>query len=170
MGRAPRPTDEGLVYHATNRGNNRARVFADEDDHRAFLHSLTQTQLRYPFRLYGYCLMSNHFHLLLKPEAGVAVSRILQSLTVAHTWRYEAQVDPIRRSLRDGLPFGSPAWLETMAEKLGRPLERRGEGDPGRWKNETAPVFSCFFRRFFLFDTGFSVAASDNKAYILNVP
>ena len=32
--------------------------------------------------------MSNHFHLLLKPDAGESISRILQSLTVAHTWRY----------------------------------------------------------------------------------
>ncbi len=88
MGRPLRPIEDGLVYHAINRGNDRQVVFADEQDHRAFLHSLGQTQLRYPFRLYGYCLMSNHFHLLLRPEPGVAISRILQSLTVAHTWRF----------------------------------------------------------------------------------
>jgi REP element-mobilizing transposase RayT len=33
-------------------------------------------------------LMSNHFHLLLKPAPGQSISRILQSLTVAHTWRH----------------------------------------------------------------------------------
>lgn len=43
---------------------------------------------RYPFRLFVYCLMSNHFHLLIRPETGQTISRILQSLTVAHTWRY----------------------------------------------------------------------------------
>lgn len=88
MGRPLRLNDDGLVYHAINRGNNRETVFADEQDHLAFLHSLGQTQLRYPFRLYGYCLMSNHFHLLLRPEPGSTISRILQSLTVAHTWRF----------------------------------------------------------------------------------
>ena len=46
------------------------------------------TRERYPFALYGYCLMSNHFHLLLKPMPGQSISRILQSLTVAHTWRH----------------------------------------------------------------------------------
>jgi putative transposase len=50
--------------------------------------ALAQTQVRYPFALFGYALMSNHFHLLLRPEAGQSISRILQSLTVAHTWRY----------------------------------------------------------------------------------
>ena len=43
---------------------------------------------RYPFALFGYCPMSNHFHLLLKPGSGQSISRILQSLSVAHTWRY----------------------------------------------------------------------------------
>jgi putative transposase len=88
MGRLPRPIEDGLVSHALNRGNNRAPVFGDDADFRAFLEALGQTQGRYPFRLFGYCLMSNHFHLLLGPEAGQSISRILQSLTVAHTWRY----------------------------------------------------------------------------------
>jgi putative transposase len=85
MGRLPRPTDDSLVYHALNRGNNRADVFADEEDHEAFLFALAKTRQRYPFQLYGYCLMTNHFHLLLRPGSGQSISRILQSLTVAHT-------------------------------------------------------------------------------------
>ncbi len=88
MPRLPRPVADDLVYHALNRGNNRAVVFGDADDYRAFLEALARTQRRYPFVLYGYCLMSNHFHLLLAPGPGQSISRILQSLTVAHTWRY----------------------------------------------------------------------------------
>jgi putative transposase len=88
MGRLPRAIDEGLVYHAVNRGNNRGDVFGDDADREAFLEALARTQARYPFHLFGYCLMTNHFHLLLRPGTGQSVSRILQSLTVAHTWRY----------------------------------------------------------------------------------
>ncbi|MHB1799928.1 MAG: transposase, partial [Vulcanimicrobiaceae bacterium] len=88
MGRLPRAIEEGLTYHAINRGNNRADVFVDDDDRLAFLQALATTRQRYPFRLFGYCLMTNHFHLLLRPEPGQSISRILQSLTVAHTWRY----------------------------------------------------------------------------------
>jgi putative transposase len=88
MGRLPRVIDDGLVYHAINRGNNRADIFADDADFVAFLHSLAVTKQRYPFELFGYCLMTNHFHLLLRPGSGQSISRILQSLTVAHTWRY----------------------------------------------------------------------------------
>ena len=53
-----------------------------------FLGDLARTKAQYPFALFGYCLMSNHFHLLLKPAPGQSISRILQSLTVAHTWRH----------------------------------------------------------------------------------
>jgi putative transposase len=88
MGRLPRPVADGLLYHALNRGNNRASVFGDHGDFRAFLRALVQTGQRYLFRLYGYCLMTNHFHLLLEPCEGQSISRILQSLTVARTWRY----------------------------------------------------------------------------------
>jgi putative transposase len=88
MGRQPRPVADGLLYHALNRGNNRHAVFFGSDDFETFLHSLRQTQLRYPFFLFAYCLMNNHFHLLLQPENGQSISRIMQSLTVAHTWHY----------------------------------------------------------------------------------
>jgi putative transposase len=88
MGRPTRPIDDGFVYHALNRGNNRAAVFADDADHAAFLEALDRTRGRYPFHLFGYCLMTNHFHLLVRPEPGQSISRILQSLSVAHTWRH----------------------------------------------------------------------------------
>ncbi len=88
MGRLPRAIDDGLIYNASNRGNNGADVFTANRDREGFLESIGQTQARYPFRLFGYCLMRNHFHLLLQPEPGQSISRILQSLSVAHTWRY----------------------------------------------------------------------------------
>ena len=88
MGRLPRKSDDGLVYHAFNRGNNREAVLGDDADCAAFLEALARTWDRRPFRLFGYCLMTDHFHLLIQPEAGQSISRILQSLTVAHTWRY----------------------------------------------------------------------------------
>jgi putative transposase len=88
MPRSPRPVADGLLYHALNRGNNRATVFFGPEDYLTFLKALGQTQQSYPFHLFGYCLMSNHFHLLLSPGPGQSISRILQSLTVAHTWHY----------------------------------------------------------------------------------
>jgi putative transposase len=87
MPRPLRPIDDGLVYHVINRGNNRMNVFRKQADFRAFLDALADLKARKPFRLYGYCLMHNHFHLLLQPIE-TTVSRLVQSLLVSHTQRY----------------------------------------------------------------------------------
>ena len=87
MPRPLRPIDDGLVYHVINRGNNRQDVFHKPDDFRAFLTALGELKERKPFKLYGYCLLNNHFHLLLRPT-GATISRIMQSLLVSHTQRY----------------------------------------------------------------------------------
>ena len=90
MPRPLKPIEEGLIYHVIARGNNRQNVFHKEGDFKAFLQALADLKQRRPFELFGYCLMSNHFHLLLKPR-GAPVSRILQSLLVSHTQRYHKQ-------------------------------------------------------------------------------
>jgi len=55
MPRLPRPVADGLLYHAINRDNNRAAVFASAADFQAFLDALRQRQRSHPFRLFGYC-------------------------------------------------------------------------------------------------------------------
>lgn len=70
-----------------NRGNNRQEIFFDEGDFQAFLDAVLDLREHKPFELYAYCLMSNHFHLLLKPLED-NISRIMQSLLVSHTQRY----------------------------------------------------------------------------------
>jgi putative transposase len=87
MPRPLRPIDDGLIYHVINRGNNRQNVFRKPADFKAFLAALGELKERKPFQLYGYCLLNNHFHLLLRPT-GATISRIMQSLLVSHTQRY----------------------------------------------------------------------------------
>ena len=94
MPRPLRPIDDGLIYHVINRGNNRQPVFFNAGDFQAFLDALWELKGRKPFALYGYCLLSNHFHLLVRPQ-GDSISRIMQSLLVSHTQRYHKH----RRSL-----------------------------------------------------------------------
>jgi putative transposase len=87
MPRPLRPINDGLIYHVINRGNNRQDVFHKPADFQAFLTALADLKERMPFELYGYCLLNNHFHLLLRPK-GPTISRIMQSLLVSHTQRY----------------------------------------------------------------------------------
>jgi putative transposase len=87
MPRPLRPIDDDLIYHVINRGNNRQQVFDGEGDYFAFLKAIADLKERKPFYLYGYCLMNNHIHLLIRPKE-VPISRIVQSLLVSHTQRY----------------------------------------------------------------------------------
>ena len=87
MPRPLRPIDDGLIYHVINRGNNRQDIFHKPADFQAFLAALADLKDRKPFELFGYCLLNNHFHLLLRPK-GATTSRIMQSLLVSHTQRY----------------------------------------------------------------------------------
>ncbi len=87
MPRPLRPIQDGLIYHVINRGNNRQDVFRKDGDFQAFLDALAELKQRKPFELYGYCLLNNHFHLLVRPIAA-SVSRLVQSLLVSHTQRY----------------------------------------------------------------------------------
>jgi len=87
MPRPLRPIDKGLIYHVINRGNNRQNIFDKPGDFEAFLSSMRDLKERRAFELYGYCLMPNHIHLLIKPLE-TTISRMMQSLLVSHTQRY----------------------------------------------------------------------------------
>jgi putative transposase len=63
-----------------NRGHNRETVFADDDDRRHFLNLLARDQERFPWRLYHYCLMSNHFHLLVQLQEPKNLSLLVAGL------------------------------------------------------------------------------------------
>ena len=88
MPRTARASVGGLCYHVLNRGNARAEVFHDEADYRGFLELLGAAGERVPMRVLGFCLMPNHFHLVLWPRAEGELSRYLQWLLTAHVRRY----------------------------------------------------------------------------------
>jgi hypothetical protein len=83
-GRRPVRATEQSQYGS---GNNRADVFDDHANCVSFLEAFAKTRDRYPSRLLGYRLMTNHFHLLLRLKAGHSISPTLRSFAVAHTSR-----------------------------------------------------------------------------------
>ncbi len=56
----------GAVYHITSRGNARQNIYNDDDDRQKFLSILTLVVERFHWICHGYCLMDNHYHLLLE--------------------------------------------------------------------------------------------------------
>ena len=88
MPRTARAAVGGVCYHVLNRGNARGQVFHDDADYRGFLELLATAGRRVPVRLLGFCLMPNHFHLVLWPRAQGDLSRYLQWLLTAQVRRY----------------------------------------------------------------------------------
>ena len=84
MARKPRVHFPGALYHVISRGNQRQDIFLDDQDLNTFLSYLSEYKIRYPFHLYAYSLMKNHFHLLLEVE-GFPLSKIMQSLLFRYT-------------------------------------------------------------------------------------
>jgi putative transposase len=91
MPRPRRAAEGGLIYHALNRANARLAIFDNDDDYAAFERVLAQAVVRYDMRLLAYCLMPNHFHLLLWPRQDGDLSLVMRWLTVTHTQRWHAQ-------------------------------------------------------------------------------
>lgn len=77
-----------MVYHVLNRGNGRAEVFHKQDDYAAFLKLLQEASERLPMRLLAYCLMPNHFHLVVWPRRDGDLSRWMQWLLTSHVRRH----------------------------------------------------------------------------------
>ena len=75
MPRIARIVAPGYPHHITQRGNNRATVFFDDEDRRTYLKLLTTYAPKHSLRVWAYCLMANHIHLLAVPETETALAR-----------------------------------------------------------------------------------------------
>jgi putative transposase len=88
MPRTARAIQAGLIYHVLNRGNGRMGLFHKDADFAAFERVLGAGLERYPVDLLTYCLMGNHWHLVLRPRTGEALGRLLGWVGVTHVRRH----------------------------------------------------------------------------------
>ena len=88
MPRKPRVVAGGLCYHVINRGNNRVEVFHKDQDYLRFTEMMGEAVERLPMRVLSWCLLPNHFHMILWPWAGGDLSTWMQWLTTTHVRRY----------------------------------------------------------------------------------
>ncbi len=80
----------GLVYHVLNRSNARMQMFEHAGDYEALERVLAEAGKRVRMRLLAYCLMPNHWHLVLWPRADGDLSKHVGWLTLTHTQRWHA--------------------------------------------------------------------------------
>lgn len=87
MSRPLRLEFPGAVYHVTSRGDRREPIFVDDEDRLALLDVLAQAADRFDAQALAYCLMGNHYHLVLHTRAA-NLSRFMRHLNGVYTQRF----------------------------------------------------------------------------------
>lgn len=95
MGRAPRAAIGNTIYHVLNRSNGRLTIFRKDNDYLAFEKILAEAKKKYPIRILAYCLMPNHWHLVLHPYEDNDLPTFMRWVTLTHTQRWHAHTQSV---------------------------------------------------------------------------
>lgn len=167
MPRTARASVGGYIYHALNRGNRRAEVFHKPGDFDAFVAAIAEARRHLPVDLFGYCLMPNHFHLVLRPREDGDLGRWMRRLLTTHAKRYHLHYGTsghVWQGRFKAFPIQDDGHLVTVlryvernplrAELVGRAehwkwssLAGRLAGDPELWLAEPAPQDPAWLER-----------------------
>lgn len=90
MGRPLRASAGSVIYHVLNRANARGQIFEKASDFEAFERVLREAHARIPAGILAYCLMPNHWHLVLCPSRDGDLTRFVAWVTLTHTQRWHA--------------------------------------------------------------------------------
>jgi len=86
---------ENVFYHIMSRGNQKQRVFLEDADCEKYLGLLKRYKKRYKFKLYAWCLMPNHTHLILDVRRPKELARIMQGLNLAYSRWYNKKYSKV---------------------------------------------------------------------------
>jgi len=88
MARRPRASTPASFFHVVNRTARRVPIFIRPTDYRAFLQVLEEGLARYPVRLLAYCVLSNHWHLVVGPKGTNDLSCLMRWVSATHAIRW----------------------------------------------------------------------------------
>ena len=91
MPRLPRKVSENGIYHVVVRGINKADVFLDDEDYLKLLYIIKDVQEKHSFKVFAYCIMTNHVHMLIQVEdnLGELMKKILCRYVYWYNKKYE---------------------------------------------------------------------------------
>ena len=139
MPRAQRIASGGYVYHVLNRANGRLRIFRKESDFLAFEKILADAAALFSMRLCGYCILGNHWHLLLWPQGDGDLSHFMRWVTLTHTQRYHTShatvgIGHLYQGRYQSFPVQSdPHYLKVLRYIEANPVRAGLVRDAGQW-------------------------------------
>ena len=126
MARPLRIEFEGAWYHVMNRGAGRRTVFTSDDQRQYFLAILAEASDRFNAEWHAYCLMNNHYHLLVRTPEG-NLPRIMRHINGLYTQYYnrtEGRDGPLFRGRYKAILVEAPAYWTQLSRYIHRnPLE-----------------------------------------------
>ena len=125
MPRRPRLAAGDLAYHVLNRRVGRLSLFEKPADYVAFEKILAEAHTQTRIRIAAYCLMPNHWHLLLWPRHDGEISEVLRWITVTHTQRWHAHhhtagTGPVYQGCFKSFPVQTDEHFLTVARYVER--------------------------------------------------
>lgn len=126
-----------MLYHVVARGNEKQCIYSDDGDHELFLELLADALARFEVECASYCLMWNHYHLLLKPGRH-PISRLMQQLNSAYCQSFNRRHQRVGHVLQGR--FGSRiiedgAYARTALRYIAlNPVEAGYVADPKAWQ------------------------------------
>ena len=83
MPRTARLKGENQIYHITQRGNNKEKVFETDQDKRIILSNIFNARIKHQISIFAYCIMDNHYHILIN-DNGNDISKIFKEINYAY--------------------------------------------------------------------------------------
>ena len=144
MGRLVLPN---YPHHVVQRGHNRQAVFAADEDYQRYLADLRELKNAFGVKVYAYCLMTNHVHLLLAPgEAITGLGQLMKALAARAT-RYRNRLEGRSGTLWESRYKSSVVQTDTYLLACSRyielnPVRARMVADPSdyRWSSYTSRI------------------------------
>ena len=137
MARPLRVEFAGAIYHLTSRGNARQKVFFTDADRELFLDTLSQVVSRYGWICYAYCLMANHYHLLVEtPKANLSLGmRQLNGMYTQSFNRRHNRVGHLFQGRFKAILVEKESYLLELCRYIVlNPVRVKGKGEIGAWK------------------------------------
>lgn len=102
MARKPRVKfNENYYYHIFNRGNNKRSIFLDDEDKGYFLDKFHEYTASSQILIDRFCIMDNHFHLLLKPHKNSKIPKLIQRLCTSYSLYYNKKYGRVGHVFQD---------------------------------------------------------------------
>ena len=117
MPRTFRLKSEDAIYHIMCKSITEVDLFKDAEDKKKYLTLIKKYKLIYNFKLYGYCLMDNHLHLIIDAN-GADISKVMHGINFSYAMYFNKKYKREGHLFRDrfkSIPVGNERYLKTLS-------------------------------------------------------